>query len=162
MSRITITTLACLGALWGCGGEAPNDEPALTLAFQQHALMCDIPGCYQIPAGVPCIKAKVTFTGVQGVCLLDVQADRTVSGACRIPAHEVRDLRLEYYTTRADGQGETQLAVVLARVDLREETRDTIQVSFPQSHLTTNFDDDGDMRINIEEVCAGTDPHSFD
>lgn len=161
MFRTSIATIACLVSLWGCGGTEPETQ-AHNLTFQRHALMCDIPGCFQIPDGVTCVKAKVTFTGVQGVCLLDVQADRTVGGACRIPAHEVRDLRLEYYADRADGMGETQLAVVLARVDLREETRETIQVSFPQTHLTTNFDDDGDTRINIEEVCAGTDPHSFD
>lgn len=154
MRRLGIMTLA-LG-LFACGGEANEAEPEQRIAFQRHALMCEIPGCFQLPDGVPCIQAKLEATGVPGVCPLDVLEDRTVSGSCRTPAHEVRDFRLVYYTYA--GPEEVQLAVVLARLDLREETNENIQLTFPQEMLLTNFDQDQDGRSNIQEICEGTNP----
>ena len=143
----------------GCG---PEDglEPEARIAFQRHALSCDIPGCSMLPEGVTCIQAKLEATGVPGVCPLEVNADRTVTGVCRTPAQDIRDFRLVYYTFR--GVEEIQLAVVLARLDLREETRRSITLEFPQGRVMADLDDDNDGRSNIQEVCEGTNPRLQD
>ncbi|MCA9553594.1 MAG: hypothetical protein KC933_26380 [Myxococcales bacterium] len=141
-----------------CGGV--EEEPEQRISFTRHALECEIPGCYQLPEGIPCIQAKLEATNVEGVCPLNVNGDRTVSGTCRTPAQEIRDFRLVYYTYQ--GVDEVQLAVVTARLDLRNETRDFIRLEFPQSRLDTDFDDDLDERTNISEVCAGTNPRQAD
>lgn len=148
-----------LAAAAACGG--PEDEGAeQRFAFQRHALECELPGCYQLPEGIQCIQAKLEATGVEGVCPLNVNGDRTVSGTCRTPAQDVRDFRLVYYTYQ--GVDEIQLAVVLARLDLRGETRPELRLEFPQNRLMTDFDDDLDGRPNITEVCAETDPRRRD
>ena len=141
-----------------CGGLEEGPEQTFTL--QRHALECDIPGCYQLPAGIQCVQAKLEATGVEGVCPLNVNPDRTVTGTCRTPAQEVRDFRLVYYTYQ--GVDEIQLAVVLARLDLRGETREVLRLEFPQNRVMTDFDDDLDARTNVQEICAGTDPRQRD
>lgn len=164
MRRATIGLFGLV--LAACGGEAPRleavppSEGGQRIAFQQHALACDIPGCDQIPDGVTCIQAKLEATGVEGVCPLVVGADRSVTGTCRTPAQAIRDFRLVYYTFQ--GIDEIQLAVVLARLDLREETRSSIVLEFPANRVMADFDDDLDQRTNIEEVCAGTNPRAMD
>lgn len=154
---LLIALIAALGL--ACGGEAP-EEAGTRIAFKAHNLMCDIPGCSMLPEGVPCVRAKLEASGVPGVCLLEVDRDRNVSGVCRTPAQEIRDFRLEYYTYI--GTSELQLAVVLARLDLREETRRSIDLEFPQSRVDTSIDDDRDGRSNLQEFCEGTNPNEAD
>lgn len=156
--RLRITTFVFAAALCmtACGGEPGDEGPTQRFEFQRHALLCEVPGCFQLPEGVTCLQAKLEATGVPGVCPLNVLEDRTVSGSCRTPAHEVRDFRLVYYSYV--GTVEVQLAVVLARLDLREETKENIRLEFPQDHLMTDFDEDQDGRTNLAEICAGTNP----
>lgn len=157
----TLLSVLAAGQL-SCGGEEPAEGSPIR--FQQHALMCNLPGCDQLPEGVTCIQAELAASGVGGTCQLVVSQDRTVSGVCRTPAKEVRDFRLVYYTYI--GADKIQLAVVLARLDLREETRSQIELVFPQNRVMAGvdegFDDDGDGRSNIQEVCEGTNPRLFD
>lgn len=145
-----------------CGGEEPAEGSHIQ--FQQHALMCDIPGCDMLPTGITCIQAELSATGVGGTCQLTVGQDRTVSGICRTPAQEVRDFRLAYYTYV--GAQKIDLAVVLARLDLRGETRSQIELIFPQNRVMAGandgFDDDSDGRSNIQEICEGTNPRLMD
>lgn len=136
--------LVALGLLAACGGE-PDDE--VTYGFKSHALQCEVPG----------MQARLDVSGVDGVCPLSVNADRTVTGVCRpVPAGEIRDFRLVYFYDL--GGVEVDLATVIARLDLRGETRDTVRLEFPADRVFSDIDDDSDGRTNIEEFCAGTNP----
>ena len=69
------------------------------------------------------------------------------------------DFRIEYFLRLPDTSVNLTLATVLARLDLRRETRERVRVEFPQEALnTTDFDRDFDGKTNVQELCAGTDP----
>ncbi|MEQ9500778.1 MAG: hypothetical protein RIT81_28155 [Deltaproteobacteria bacterium] len=141
------TMFAALLALAACGGEP--EEPGMEIAMQMHALQCDVPG----------MQARLTVSGIlDRVCPLQVNADRTVTGICRpIPTGEIRDFRLIYFYYPTPTT-ELELATVIARLDLRNETREQVRVEFPADRVFTELDADADTRSNIEEFCTGTDP----
>jgi hypothetical protein len=151
-ARIAATSLACLALAGSCGGA--EEAPPLEFAFRMHALDCG--------ASVP-LQARLEVSGVEGVCPLDVRADRTVLGVCRgIPTGELRDFRLVYYYFDAALQDEVQLAAVTARVDLRDARERQLRLEFPADRMDTSADDDGDCRSNLFEYCSGRSPRSSD
>ncbi|MEQ8278294.1 MAG: hypothetical protein RMA76_37970 [Deltaproteobacteria bacterium] len=142
------TMFAALLALAACGGEPGDEEPAMAIGFQMHALQCDVPG----------MMARLEVSGVPGICPLQVNADRTVTGVCKpVPTGEIRDFRLIYFYFPTPTT-ELELATVIARLDLRNETREQVRVEFPADRVFTELDADADTRSNIEEFCMGTDP----
>ncbi len=153
-----------------CGSDATESE---TLDFQ-----ISVHPQVNCP-GVTPLLAKLDVAGL-GVCLLEVKADKTVGGACYTPAGAIRDFRLVYYTGVRVSENEVdaatlqefcaqdvdpgfwtcevQLASVVARLDLRNERREKVQLEFPAERLDVSTDDDSDGVRNLEEYCAGTNP----
>lgn len=132
-----------------CGG--PPALAPLELAFQRHALSCEMRG----------LGAKLQIGGVEGFCPLRVTEDNKVSGLCEdVPAGGVRVFRLVYFV-EVSGM-EVELAVAIEMLDLREETRSTITLEFSSDAIETGFDDDGDRVSNLAEVCMGRNPLLFD
>ncbi len=140
------------GALWAgvlavvgaCGDDL---GVPLELRFANQVLECTGPD----------MQAYLQVLGVDGVCPLTVNEDRTVSGVCEpVPLGAVRDFRVTYFYEIAGER--IDLAIVTEQVDLRGETRETIVLEFKEENLVIDFDDDRDGRVNIEEFCSGTDP----
>lgn len=143
-----VRRLVCsLGLLAGAPLTACGDDAApLQVNFQMQTLDCDRAG----------LLAYLQVIGVPGICPLQVNADRTVSGACApVPTGEIREFRLVYYTV-LDEQ-EVQLATVRTQVDLRDESRSSIVVDFEASPIMSDIDEDDDGRSNLVEFCEGTD-----
>lgn len=135
----------------GCGEAAEQGE--LKVALRQHQLNCDIPGLQA--------KLQISLSGVPE-CLLDVNADRTVTGSCpAIPTGNLIEVRLVYFvlTTCANVAGaEVELASAIESVDLRDTSDAQVTVSFPEDSLMRDIDQDNDTRTNLEEVCVSENP----
>lgn len=160
MKRLAAILLFALAA---CGGPGPDEAEKTRIGFKVHELECPMMGCNgQLQQG--CLLARLGVSGIAGECRtpdLIVTPDRRVTGACAgVTTGEIRDFRLVYY--QLIGQEEVDLATVVARLDLRGETNDTVRIDFPAERIATDFDDDADGRINIAEFCAGTNPRVFD
>jgi hypothetical protein len=140
-----------LGALAACGG---GEETAnMEIAFQQHALVCDIPN----------LQAKMQITNVAEICMLEVNDDRTVTGLCPdIPTGEVRAFRLVYFISVTSPALDVQLATAIETLDLTSETRSLVTLEFGTDSVETAFDDDNDRLTNIVEVCEGRNPLLMD
>lgn len=133
--------------LVGCG-EAPAPLMTSHVSFKAHPLLC---------TPTQPLEAWLRVAGVEGACPLDVAPDLTVSGACSgVPAHAVREFRLEYFFVLNNER--IALASASVFVDLRDETRGIVPVDFGRAPLETNLDDDGDEMTNLEEFCAGRNP----
>lgn len=126
----------------GCGG-----EPGLQIAFTAHP---------QVTCGADGLEAHLEATGVDGVCPLIVNADRTVTGTCHdVPTGEPRSFRLVYF---ASYDRPYELAVAIEQRDLTNVDRDTLILEFPADSLMIDQDDDGDTLTNLEEFCCGSHP----
>lgn len=138
-----IRKLTCIAFLFfaGCGGDAPN------IAFTVHP---------QVACRTDGLEAHLEATGVDGVCPLIVNADRTVTGTCHdVPTGMPRSFRLVYL---ASYDRPYELAVAVEQRDLTNVDRDTLILEFPAENLMVDQDDDGDGLTNLEEFCCGSHP----
>lgn len=135
-------------ALLACG-EASSELPEQQVSFQAHRLACDVPN----------MEAWLKVTGVDGICPLEVQPDRTITGVCAgVPGKAQRVFRIEY-TFLLRGE-RVQLASANLVVDLTDESSETVVIDFSNAELMTDLDDDGDGTSNIVEFCTGRDPRN--
>jgi hypothetical protein len=134
--------------LSACGASREKTVDA-DIGFRSHALMCEVTG----------LSAILQVSGVDAICPLTVNPDRTVIGTCEIPTGGIRMLRL-VYSKEIDRQV-VQLATASRNIDLTEPMEEVV-VEFESGMLETDFDDDGDRVTNIVEVCTGRNPRLMD
>jgi hypothetical protein len=127
--------------LAGCGGSD------LEVGFAIHR---------QVSCKSEGLAANLEASGIEGVCPLIVNEDRTVSGVCHaVKTGEPRAFRLVYYMTL---DREYELAVAQETLDLTEVKRKTIVLTFEEEGINIDIDDDGDTFLNVEEFCCGSHP----
>lgn len=150
ISMRAIFAFATVFVAAACGGK--DVSATMHVSLRQHQLQCDIPG----------LQARLEVSVSGGVkCPLTVNADRTITGSCpSIPTGNVVDVRLLYFvlTECAGSQSEVELASAIISVDLTGATSPQMDVSFAESNLERDIDQDTDGESNLVEVCQAKNP----
>lgn len=147
----TLGFVLLFGMVGACGDDP---EATLRLAFQVHALDCEVPG----------LDVRLEASNLPGQECgtsegLVVNADRTVSGSCSgIPTGSVVNFRLVYLTLVESVNTQVELATVVASLDLTDPSDSVMRLDFSDRPIMTNFDFDADGMTNIEEFCVGRNP----
>ena len=147
MTRYVASLAATCAITIACGSTGePLDGTDVGIAFQTHALQCDIVD----------LKARLQIDAA--TCPLDVDAaTHVVTGLCRkVPTGNLVNFRLVYFVLL--GGRDVCLATAIKQLDLTNETREEITLQFSTRDLMTSIDFDADGATNIDEVCNGRNP----
>src|SRR5207302_3841385 len=127
LMRGAALALAIVG-LAGCGG----GDGAVHVAFQRHALTCDIPD----------LQAELEVSNGM-ICPLTVNDDRTVEGTCaRVPTGRMLTFRLAYFVTLENAPNPECLAIAVVDEDLRGYSKSQLTIVFPAAKLQSDIVDD--------------------